>query len=555
MKNKRILAALLTVCIQIQTCMCPVYGAEQNDMQEKVTTATILLEKILNEKYEKQIEELKKEITVKGYDYDLTMNTVYEKGNPYETMDFEKILAAYMTCQNYSQKKNGSRNGGIGNIPFLTYRLSENSIVEKKAYKIELYEEAEDGLFDKTGYTYVNEDKTVGIYKETEDGRYKKVGEEEKEAPEYKTTYAEVTFYPLTAEKMFEHYGIKNDDSNDEYQRYISILNEITSSDMMRQNIFLELPSYETIEQGEIDQDVTPIRKRLLQTAASLKGQVPYQWGGKPAQAGYDHTWWTFEKGSQKGLDCSGYVQWVYRTAGLSEYIWEQMTSTSAIVHSNFKEIAEEELQPGDIGILNRSGNNHTGIYAGNGLWYHCSSQANTVVLSNYDFKIFYNPILSVPHENNTWHNSENDTLENIDNGQIMVYYTNNGDYTENDVYLLAQLISHEAGGEGLNGWIAVGEVVMNRVRSELFPNTIEEVVFAPGQFSNNDRIRKITPRQEIIQTAREILNGRLSVLNNENALYFRNPLTTEGIKATESVDWGEHKYLTCVGHHAFYVQ
>ena len=556
MKLQKSIVTLLTVCVLSQVSIHPVHAAESGELQEKVTTATILLEDILNQKYQEQITQLKDEITDKGYDYNLTMNTVYEKGNPYQSMDFEKIIAAYMTCRNYCYEEKQSLNGGISNIPFLTYSLSENVVKEKKAYKVDLYEEREKGLYEKTGYTYQTEDSSIGIYEEAGEGMYRKTGEKEMKAPEIETEYAEVTFHPLTSDEMFKQYGLTSEESGEEYQRYLSALNEITSSDMMRQSIFIELPEYEPLNYSEIDADIEPVRKRLIQTASSLAGQVPYQWGGKSTKAGYDNSWWTFnEKGSQKGLDCSGYVQWVYRTAGIDEAVWKKMNSTAEILQSDFKEISREELQPGDIGVLNRTRNNHTGIYAGNGLWYHCSSQSNTVVLSEYDFKIFYNPIISGQSENNTEQNNENDTLEYIDNLPNMVYYTTNGNYTEKDIYLLAQLISHEADGEGLNGWVAVGEVVMNRVRSELFPNTIEEVIFAQGQFSNSEKIRTIKPRQEIIDTAKEIVNGRMSVLNREDALYFRNPLTTDGIKATEPIDWGNHKYLTCVGHHAFYLQ
>lgn len=50
--------------------------------------------------------------------------------------------------------------------------------------------------------------------------------------------------------------------------------------------------------------------------------------------------------------------------------------------------------------------------------------------------------------------------------------------YNEEDLYWLARVISAESGGESLLGQIAVGNVVLNRVKSDIFPNTIKDVVF-----------------------------------------------------------------------------
>lgn len=52
------------------------------------------------------------------------------------------------------------------------------------------------------------------------------------------------------------------------------------------------------------------------------------------------------------------------------------------------------------------------------------------------------------------------------------------------DIELLAQLIEAEAGNQDLHGRRLVGDVVLNRVRSPRFPNTIEEVIFQRGQFA-----------------------------------------------------------------------
>lgn len=56
--------------------------------------------------------------------------------------------------------------------------------------------------------------------------------------------------------------------------------------------------------------------------------------------------------------------------------------------------------------------------------------------------------------------------------------------YTENDLYVLSHIISAEAGNCSEEMMIGVGSVVLNRVKDERFPGTIEEVVFQAGQYS-----------------------------------------------------------------------
>lgn len=56
--------------------------------------------------------------------------------------------------------------------------------------------------------------------------------------------------------------------------------------------------------------------------------------------------------------------------------------------------------------------------------------------------------------------------------------------YDEDDLYILSHLIYGEAGGQSDECQLAVGSVVLNRVKSSSFPNSISGVVFAPGQYA-----------------------------------------------------------------------
>ena len=65
--------------------------------------------------------------------------------------------------------------------------------------------------------------------------------------------------------------------------------------------------------------------------------------------------------------------------------------------------------------------------------------------------------------------------------------------YNKADLRLMASIINCEAGGESYQGKVAVGIVVMNRVKSKAFPNTIRKVIYERGQFSpvRNGMLRK----------------------------------------------------------------
>ena len=85
------------------------------------------------------------------------------------------------------------------------------------------------------------------------------------------------------------------------------------------------------------------------------------------------------------------------------------------------------------------------------------------------------------------------------------------------DVTLLAALIQAEAGGQPYEGKLAVGAVVMNRVRSPGYPNTILGVITAPGQFppATNGRVAGIVargPSASCIQAAEAAVAGQTTV-------------------------------------------
>ncbi len=94
------------------------------------------------------------------------------------------------------------------------------------------------------------------------------------------------------------------------------------------------------------------------------------------------------------------------------------------------------------------------------------------------------------------------------------------------DVNLLAHLIYAEARGEPYTGQVAVGAVVLNRVRDSRFPSTIAGVIYQPGAFSVvNDGQINLQPNQTAYNAARDALNGWDPTYG---CLYYWNPATAK---------------------------
>ena len=93
------------------------------------------------------------------------------------------------------------------------------------------------------------------------------------------------------------------------------------------------------------------------------------------------------------------------------------------------------------------------------------------------------------------------------------------------DVYLLARLIYGEARGEPYTGQVAVGAVVLNRVESSQFPNTIAGVIYQSGAFSVvSDGQINLTPNETALKAARDALNGWDPT---NGCIYYYNPATS----------------------------
>lgn len=93
--------------------------------------------------------------------------------------------------------------------------------------------------------------------------------------------------------------------------------------------------------------------------------------------------------------------------------------------------------------------------------------------------------------------------------------YMNLSTYTEEDLLLLSKVIEIEAGSAWLSdSWkLAVGEVVLNRVDSPEFPDTIKDVIEQPGQYygKNSTYFKSVIPSEKSVELTRYLLEGNRS--------------------------------------------
>ncbi|HKM35680.1 MAG TPA: cell wall hydrolase [Lachnospiraceae bacterium] len=114
--------------------------------------------------------------------------------------------------------------------------------------------------------------------------------------------------------------------------------------------------------------------------------------------------------------------------------------------------------------------------------------------------------------------------------------HVNYGEYTTDTdtTMLLAALIQCEAGGESYEGQVAVGAVVMNRVRSAAYPDTIHGVIYASGQFTpaQSGKVNRVLESGKIKQSCIDAANEAISGVSNVGDVthFRRNNGTREGL-------------------------
>lgn len=116
--------------------------------------------------------------------------------------------------------------------------------------------------------------------------------------------------------------------------------------------------------------------------------------------------------------------------------------------------------------------------------------------------------------------------------------------FSSSDVYLLAKTIHAEGRGEPYTGQVAIGAVILNRVRSSQFPNTVAGVVYQKGAFTAvDDGQINLEPNETAMRAARDAINGWDPT---GGAIYYYNP-------AIATSAWiFDRQTVTVIGKHVF---
>ena len=148
----------------------------------------------------------------------------------------------------------------------------------------------------------------------------------------------------------------------------------------------------------DLPEGLSTEREAVVRTACSLVGKVNYFWGGKSLVIGWDARWGELRQvtaaGSSTtgtyrpyGLDCSGFVDWVFYNATGGDYIIGH-GGGAMMQHTYCTPILWEDAQPGDLVFYPED--NHVGMVGGwdedgNILIIHCASGYNNVVITGKD--------------------------------------------------------------------------------------------------------------------------------------------------------------------------
>lgn len=202
-----------------------------------------------------------------------------------------------------------------------------------------------------------------------------------------------ITITPKTAEEMRTAYAFtefQNQSLSDllaELDTLGGLLGDLSISQADAVALLKNLPD-----------DLSPERRAVVETACKLVGKVNYFWGGKSLTIGWDDRWGTLRQvtaaGSSTtgtyrpyGMDCSGFVDWVFYNMTGGEYIIGHGGGARA-QHTYCGSISWDEALPGDLVFYPED--SHVGIVGGrdengNLLIVHCASGANNVVITGLE--------------------------------------------------------------------------------------------------------------------------------------------------------------------------
>ena len=281
----------------------------------------------------------------------------------YEEKEFERVIP--LTYSTYtpvtlSVITGRTKIGEVNGVSKYSYTTAT------RTYYVPSGEASTEAEIQRTAYTPVSVDIPIysrGIIVGISSEIYYAAGGAETLTPDTEIVkYAECTISPFNEGIIYTAFDI---DPNAIYEKLTGTTYGVAIKTMADA---LKMTLYGTLAAGDIPEltneeligivgglNTTDARKKLVETALSLVGKVSYFWGGK-SPAGWNNEWGKPKKvtGSGSvtsgtirpyGLDCSGFTDWVYKTA-----LGQSIGTGSANQWSKSREISASELLPGDLG-------------------------------------------------------------------------------------------------------------------------------------------------------------------------------------------------------------
>lgn len=206
-------------------------------------------------------------------------------------------------------------------------------------------------------------------------------------------TILHITITAKTAEDMRTEYAF----TDYQNQALTELLTELAAMEILLTDLSaIEEQARELLR--NLPDDLDPERRAAVETACRLVGKVNYFWGGKSRVIGWDSRWGTIQKvwaaGSSTsgaylpyGLDCSGFVDWIFYNVSNGAYTIGHGGGARA-QHTYCTAITWAEAQPGDLVFYPED--THVGIVGGwdadgNILIIHCAYGYNNVVVTKQE--------------------------------------------------------------------------------------------------------------------------------------------------------------------------
>ena len=119
--------------------------------------------------------------------------------------------------------------------------------------------------------------------------------------------------------------------------------------------------------------------------------------------------------------------------------------------------------------------------------------------------------------------------------------------YSESEIYLVSQVVYLEGRGGTTEGFKAIAGVILNRINSSSFPNTVEGVIFQKNQFTvarDEEKLRAQKPSSKIINAVDAVFNGGENPLPDD-VLFFR--------VASAGETWGSREFYKTIDNNSFF--